>query len=224
MVQYSQDVLRQLRQAMVIFTIGKADKTIGWGSGFACFPDRRAIFTCAHNFTGALPEYVIARHASSDVRCGVPNVVFSKDLDCAIAILERPLVAEPLQWADTLDEGDAIAIPDYVQGTPEDRFSVAWKGVLADIWLEGRSTNTITKSALWVGSPDRTRDTRVFDVPGIHPGLSGSPMINVAGAVVGQAVQTLDRVSFSTIESHLLEEMRADAAKMYSEAKAKGYV
>ncbi len=209
---------------MVIFTIGKQDGTVGWGSGFACFPNRRATLTCAHNFTGAVPETVIARHVSTDMRCAVPNVAFSKNLDCAIAILQRPLVAEPLPWAISLSEGEPIAIPEYVVGSSEDRFEVAWKGTLADTHLTGCATDIIIKSAIWIGSRDRARDVRLFEIPGIHPGLSGSPMINQEGALVGQVADSLDAPSSLTVNSHLLEELKADAESMYARARTKGYV
>lgn len=226
MDQFSKEVLLQLRQAMVIFTIGKHDGSVGWGSGFACFPNRKAIFTCAHNFAGALPHTVIARHASSDARYHVPFVVFSEDLDCAVAILDRPLTAEPLQWADSMQENQPIAIPDYVPGSSADRFEVAWHGQLADLCLMGHSTSTITKSAIWVGTSDRVRDTQLFQISMIHRGLSGSPMINQVGAVVGQVVDSLEKdvTNPSTVNSHLLEELKTDTERIYAKAHTKKYL
>jgi DNA-binding transcriptional LysR family regulator len=224
MSAFTPEVLQQLRQAMVIFNIVKlrgAKKEIGWGSGFSCFPDPRAILTCSHNFVDASPEFVIARHVSSEMRCAVPQVVFSRELDCAIAILDEPICGAPLSWSPVDSENLQVVVPDYVRGP--DRVMVALKKEpLGDGCLTGHRTNTVNKAVTWVGNGPR-KDTRTFHVPGAHPGLSGSPILSPYG-VVGQASDSLDPEAGLTLNSHLLLELRADAEKMYEEAKTLGYL
>jgi hypothetical protein len=210
-----------MRQATVVFTIGKNDGTFGWGSGFACFPNTKVIFTCAHNFTNAIPRTVVARHASTDARFSVPNVVFSEHLDCALAILHEPLKARPLKWAKRVQNNQGVLIHDYVQGTRRNRASTAAEGTLTHDHLVGTSTEKIIKGAIWVGS-NRPRDVRVFAAQGIHAGLSGSSILNSSGAVVGQVADSLNLES--SVNSHLLQDLKAEASCLYEKVKRKGFI
>lgn len=214
--------LDQMRQALVIFTIGKHDMTFGWGSGFACFPNRKAIFTCAHNFTGAIPRTVEARHVSTDARFLVPHVVFSENLDCAIAVLHKPLAAKPLKWAQRLQVDQDVLIHDYVHGTSGNRASVAAEGTLTRDYLVGTATDQVTKGVIWIGD-NEPKDVRNFTVQGVHAGLSGSPILNNSGAIVGQVAGSLD-LTQASVNSHLLHELREEARCLYKKTKEKGYI
>jgi S1-C subfamily serine protease len=217
MEAFSSEVLHNLRRAMVIFTAAHVNKKTSWSSGFACFPDQRVIITCSHNFIEAIPSSVVARQPTSDARCGVPRVIFSKKLDCALAILERPL-ATYVPWADSLQVQSDVVVPDYVTG--DDRFSTAWKGELSDRHLVGQVTSTILKSSVWVGG--NYTDTRQFSVSNIHPGLSGSPILDREGMIVGQVAESHNTEGFISTGSHLLEELRGEALGLYEKARVEG--
>lgn len=216
MSDFSEEVLRSLWEATVIFTTAKGETETAWSSGMLVYPDTRLVLSCAHNFAGCYRKVTIARHPASETLNYEPEVIFSDRYDVALVVLISPLPASPLEWAAVLKMSEEIAIPDYVPGSASERFENAWRGKLTNNHLEGHMTERTEQ----IRAGSHKSVSRWGAVNGIHPGLSGSAIISPRGKVVGQVSGGVNGEPL--VETHMLKHLKEESQRLLKKAKLRG--